>query len=129
MNIAILSLGEGWHVRDFQRAARAEGHVAEMVDFRRLVAGLSPTTDSLARFDAVVVRTMPPGSLEQVVFRMDVLHRAVARGVQVVNPPGALETCIDKYLASARLEAAGLATPPTLVCQDADSAMEAFGNL
>ena len=72
---------------------------------------------------------MPPGSLEQVVFRMDVLHRAQAGGVRVLNPPAALETCIDKYLASARLEAAGLRVPATVVCQDADSAMTAFTDL
>jgi ribosomal protein S6--L-glutamate ligase len=74
----------------------------------------------------VLVRTMPPGSLEQVVFRMDVLHRLQARGVVVLNPPAAIETCVDKYLASARLQSAGLPVPPTAVCQHADAALEAF---
>jgi ribosomal protein S6--L-glutamate ligase len=69
---------------------------------------------------------MPPGSLEQVVFRMDVLHRLQSRGIAVLNPPAAIETCVDKYLASARLEAAGLRVPPTVVCQHADAALEAF---
>jgi ribosomal protein S6--L-glutamate ligase len=72
---------------------------------------------------------MPAGSLEQVVFRMDVLHRFQAQGGRVLNPPAALEACIDKYLASVRLEAAGLPVPPTCVCQDAETAMEAFGRL
>jgi ribosomal protein S6--L-glutamate ligase len=69
---------------------------------------------------------MPPGSLEQVVFRMDVLHRLESRGTLVLNAPRALETCIDKYLASARLEAAGLPVPATVACQDADVALDAF---
>ena len=56
-------------------------------------------------FDAVLVRTMPAGSLEQVVFRMDVLHAAAARGVPVLNPPRAVETCVDKYLTNVRLAA------------------------
>ena len=81
---------------------------------------------SLAGFDAVLVRTMPPGSLEQVVFRMDLLHRLQARGVRVLNPPRAVEICVDKYLATALLEAAGLRVPPTVVCQHADAALEAF---
>jgi ribosomal protein S6--L-glutamate ligase len=76
-----------------------------------------------------MVRTMPPGSLEQVVFRMDVLHRLQARGAAVLNPPAAVETCVDKYLASARLAAAGLPVPPTAVCQHADAALEAFSAL
>lgn len=97
-----------------------------MVDFRKLSAAVATGTDSLADFDAVVVRTMPPGSLEQVVFRMDVLHRLEARGTVVLNPARALETCIDKFLAGARLSAAGLPVPPTIVCQDADCAIAAF---
>src|SRR5437762_12955570 len=126
MRLAILSSGTGWHVRDLERAAAALGHEATALDFRKLSAAVAAADDALAAFDAVIVRTMPPGSLEQVVFRMDLLHRAQARGQVVVNTPAALEASIDKYLASARLHAAGLPVPPTRVCQDADAALEAF---
>jgi RimK family alpha-L-glutamate ligase len=126
MNIAILSAGAGWHACDLQRAAQQQGHQAALVDFRRVNAAVGTTGNTLAGFDAILVRTMPPGSLEQVVFRMDVLHRAQAAGVRVLNPPAALETCIDKYLATARLEAAGLRVPATVVCQDCDAAMAAL---
>jgi ribosomal protein S6--L-glutamate ligase len=129
MRLAILSAGDGWHVRDLRRAAALLGHEAAAVDFRRLSAGVAAAPGPLAGFDAVLVRTMPPGSLEQVVFRMDLLHRARARGVRVLNPPRAVETCVDKYLATARLEAAGLRVPPTVVCQHADAALEAFDAL
>ncbi len=129
MRIALLSSGTGWHVRDLQRAAGALGHEAAAVDFRRVAAGVATGREPLSEYDAVLVRTMPPGSLEQVVFRMDVLHRARARGTRVLNPPAALETCIDKYLASARLAAADLPVPATMVCQQADDALEAFHTL
>ena len=59
----------------------------------------------------MIVRTMPPGSLEQVVYRMDALWRLEAAGVAVLNSPKAIECAVDKYLASARLEAAGLDRP------------------
>src|SRR5436305_1344579 len=126
MRIALLSGGPGWHVRDLQRAAAALGHVAEIVDFRRLSAAVAAGSGPLDPFDAVIVRTMPPGSLEQVVFRMDLLHRLHDRGIVVLNPPRSLEICIDKFLATARLEAAGLPVPPTVVCQTADEALHAF---
>src|SRR5262245_60286722 len=129
MRIAFLAGGNGWHVRDLVRAVRERGHEGAVVDFRKLSTAVATGAEPLAGFDAVVVRTMPPGSLEQVVFRMDVLHRLEARGTIVLNPPRALETCIDKYLASARLSAAGLPVPPTVVCQDADSAIAAFTSL
>ena len=79
-------------------------------------------------YDGVLVRTMPPGSLEQVVFRMDLLHTLQARGVRVLNPPRAVETCVDKYLATARLAAAGLPVPPTVACQHADAALDDRAN-
>lgn len=127
MRIALLSAGDGWHVRDLQRAATQFGYDAVPVDFRRVFTSVSvAAADSLAGFDAVLVRTMPPGSLEQVVFRMDVLHRLQTRGIRVLNPPSAVEMCVDKFLTSARLEAAGLRVPPTIVCQHADAALEAF---
>lgn len=129
MHIALLSGGSGWHVRDLQRAASELGHATEVLDFRKLSARVSAGPEPLEEFDAVIVRTMPPGSLEQVVFRMDLLHRLQDRGVKVINSPRALEICIDKFLATSRLEAAGLPVPPTIACQTADDALEAFAKL
>lgn len=129
MHIAVLSAGTGWHVRDLLRAAASLRHDAVAVDFRRVHAGVGAVADSLAGFDAVLVRTMPPGALEQVIFRMDVLHRLHDTGIAVLNPPRAVEICVDKYLTTARLAAAGLPVPPTSVCQHADAAMEAFSAL
>src|SRR5579883_139190 len=135
MRIAVLSAGDGWHVRDLRRAAAALGHAAEAVDFRRQSAGVAfgvPPGEALRfldGYDGVLVRTMPPGSLEQVVFRMDLLHVVAGRGARVLNPPRAVEACVDKYLATARLAAAGLPVPPTVACQHADAALEAFAAL
>ena len=129
MRIAILSGGLGWHVRDLCRAAGQLGHEASAIDFRRLSAGVAISPTPLGEFDAIIVRTMPLGSLEQVVFRMDLLHICEARGQIVLNPPRALETCVDKYLATARLHAAGLPVPPTIVCQSADEALSTFSTL
>ncbi len=127
MRIAILASSEGWHVRDLRRAAAELSVEIERVDFRDLVgtAGCNRPFD----FSSVIVRTMPPGTLEQVIFRMDVLGRLEASGVRVVNPPRALETAIDKYLGSARLAAAGLPVPPTIVCERGASALRAFEEL
>lgn len=118
--LAILSGGTGWHVQDLVRAAREQGLDAQPVDFRRL------TADSLAGYDAALVRTIPAGSLEQIVFRMDVLHAFAATGRPVLNPPRAVETCVDKHLTDVRLRAAGLPVPDTVVCQTADDALAGF---
>lgn len=76
-----------------------------------------------------MIRTMPAGSLEQVVFRMDVMHAFAASGRPVLNPPRAIETCVDKYLTNVRLANAGIPIPATMVCQTADDAIGAFHTL
>ena len=54
MRLAILSAGDGWHVRDLQRAASQLGHQATAVDFRRVRAGVAAGPDPLAAFDNLI---------------------------------------------------------------------------
>jgi ribosomal protein S6--L-glutamate ligase len=72
---------------------------------------------------------MPPGTLEQVVYRMDVLGRVEGAGTQVINSPKSLECAVDKYLTTARLQQAGLPVPDTVVCEHEDDALHAFHDL
>jgi ribosomal protein S6--L-glutamate ligase len=140
MKIIILADNPGWHAGDLRRAAVLRGDVVESCSWLAMAgavgfndaAGVAPVRSngsSLSDADAVLVRTMPPGTLEQVVFRMDLLHRLAAAGVPVVNSPRAIETAVDKYLALAKLEAAGLPVPATIACQRYGDAMAAFETL
>ena len=79
--------------------------------------------------DAVIVRGIPRGSLEQVIFRVDALHALEARGARCVNGPRAIERTVDKFLASALLARAGLPTPRTIACERVEDALEAFEEL
>ena len=132
--VALVS-GLGWHVEDLRRAAGRLGvslhtvlfpRVRAVVGTRRDDARVSAGDLDLTAADGVLVRMMPPGSLEQVVFRMDALHRVAAAGVPVLNPPRAVETAVDKYLTLALIEAAGLLVPPTWVGESATAALDAF---
>jgi len=144
MRIAVLGSSESWYFRDLERAATERGDELTAVPFESLTARLGDwdprlftagkeTVDAggliLPDYDAVLVRTMAPGSLEQVVFRMDALARLETLGVAVVNPAKAVEAAVDKYLTSARLQAAGLTIPRTIVCQTAEEAKAAFAML
>ncbi len=132
MHFAVLCSPESWYLKDLKRAAAGQFEITPL-QFRSLAAQLSRDhpafsageTD-LAGVDALLVRTMPPGTLEQVVFRMDLLARIEAAGKLVINPPRAIEAAVDKYLASAKLAAAGLLIPRTVVCQTVDDALAAF---
>jgi ribosomal protein S6--L-glutamate ligase len=130
--VALVS-GMGWHVQDLGRAARVLGVDFTAVEFPRVTGRLGSGPErieaggiDLTRTGGVLVRMMPPGSLEQVVFRMDALHRLQALGIPVLNPPRAVETAVDKYLALAALAAAGLPVPPTWSGESAVEALAAF---
>ncbi|SIO65986.1 ribosomal protein S6--L-glutamate ligase [Singulisphaera sp. GP187] len=134
-NLVALVSGFGWHVQDLHRAAEALNFRLNAISFPRVVGQVGTGTGrsrveaggiDLGQVDGVLVRMMPPGSLEQVVFRMDALHRLEALGVPVLNPPRAVEVAVDKYLALARLDAAGLPVPPTWTGESAAEALAAF---
>jgi len=134
MRIAVLGSTESWYFQDLQRAAH--GHELLPVTFRELASELSTGSLSassgeadLTAADVVLVRTMPPGSLEQVVFRMDLLGRLAARGPRVINSPRAIEAAVDKYLSMALLTEAGLPAPRTVACQTLEAALTAFDQL
>jgi len=141
VRIAVLSNPGSWYLEDLTRAATLRGHDCVGIRFPRISASLatgSPgppgsvdetvddSENGLDGADAVIVRTMPPGSLEQVVFRMDALARLEQLGVTVLNSPRAIECAVDKYLSTARLQSAGLPVPPTVVCESSETALEAF---
>jgi ribosomal protein S6--L-glutamate ligase len=142
MHIAVLAAPESWYFRDLARAAGDLRINCTRADFSQIVAVVGPEergseirllpTSAIAlppSIDIVLVRTMPPGSLEQVVFRMNSLARLEAGGIRVINSPKSLECAIDKYLTTSKCQAAGLPVPETVVCETEDAALAAFVEL
>ena len=135
--VAVLGAAESWYFRDLQRASESCGSQLVALPFSTVGVGFGGVDPwfhaadevDLSDFDAILVRSMPPGTLEQIVFRMNALHRLEAAGGRIVNPPRCLEIAIDKDLASALLEEAGLTTPRTIVAQTMDDAMRGFQSL
>jgi ribosomal protein S6--L-glutamate ligase len=79
--------------------------------------------------DVLLVRTMPMGSLEQVIFRMNALHIGQAAGLRVINSPRCLEIAIDKWLTLDIACRAGLLIPRTICCQTRESGLQAWEQL
>ena len=93
MKIAVLGSATSWYVSDLRRAA-VNDHQIVPITYRHLAAHvgkdatrLSSGEEDLRQFDALLVRSMPPGSLEQVIFRMNALAQLAESGVRVVNSP------------------------------------------
>jgi tetrahydromethanopterin:alpha-L-glutamate ligase len=148
LQLAILGNPDGWYVKDLRRAAEARGQTTvEVLSFASLQAGSTPAgaawirghraegepkpvalvdENGASRYHGLLVRTMPLGSLEQVIFRMNALHLAQHAGVVVMNPPRTLEIAIDKWLTLDMARRTGLPTPRTTVCQGREEALAAF---
>jgi RimK family alpha-L-glutamate ligase len=138
LRVAVLGASGSWHSRRLTGALAARGHEVLAIPATRLrsvvdVGGrmhvLGPDGVSLDALDLVIVRGLPRGSLEQVIFRMDALHVLAEQGVRCVNSPRAIERTIDKSWAGAVLTLAEVPTPPTIVCERYDDAMQAFDEL
>lgn len=125
MKIAVLGSPDSWYLSELRRAA-GQRHGVESLGFDGLWSSFDGIAGPLAGFDGAIIRSMPPGSLEQIVFRMDMLATAEAAGVVLLNPPRAMEVAVDKFLSTGRLAGAGLLTPATHVSQTWKVAIEGF---
>ncbi len=142
-HLGIFGSADGWYVRDLQRAAqiRVESRDVEIRPFAFHTLAVHSTggldanwiaSDEQGRvfhghdLQALLVRTMPLGSLEQVIFRMNALHVAARNGTRVINSPRSLEIAIDKWLSLETLRASGLEIPRTACCQTRKEAMQVW---
>ncbi len=132
MRVAILTGSNGWHIRDLQRAGAELGISTEVVNFCSLQGHLCPplfTVPNFENFDSLIIRTMPLGSLDQIIFRMNLLHGWANKGYPIINSPSALELCIDKFLSLLRLQQMGLPVPKTIACEQTEQALQAMDRL
>jgi RimK family alpha-L-glutamate ligase len=135
LKIGILSSQRGWHVLALEAALQRQGAVPAFFPIAHLAAWiggrahLEAQSERLEACQALLVRTIPTGSLEQIIFRMDALHRMEYLGIRVINSATSIERTVDKYYTSFLLADAGIPTPRTMVTEDFDQALNAFHEL
>lgn len=131
--IGILTSNEkDWNVRQLKNEIEKRGMQCTYFPIDELVVRIagepkvSCRGENLEDFRALIVRWVPRGSAEQIVFRMDVLHRLENLGIKVLNPASAVERCADKFYTCSLLEDAGIIVPKTVVAEKYGDAMKAF---
>jgi RimK family alpha-L-glutamate ligase len=135
VQVVVLAARAGWHTHELERAAAERGHQLTVLPYEGLVARIGPAPGLRSRnteldsADVVLARIIPSGSLEQIIFRVDALHRLEDRGIRVVNSPRAIERTVDKFWTSTLLEQCGIPTPETVVCDDPEEAFAAYRTL
>jgi tetrahydromethanopterin:alpha-L-glutamate ligase len=124
-----------WHARRLVKALNADG--AEVVTTSLKLCAFdtaSPTGLLIPGFpgrlpDGAFVRSISHGSLEQITFRLGILHALRESGVRVWNDARAIERCVDKSTATFLLQRAGLPVPATITVESEGNAQRAFDRL
>jgi len=120
----LISDSRGWHCQQLHATLNAYHCKTQRV----ALSDCCITTEGAVRIqlpgfendlpDAVFVRGVPGGTLETVVFYLDILHGLQQQGVHVYNTARMIERSVDKAMTTLLLKNAGLATPPTWVTVD-----------
>ena len=135
MKIGIIGSSDSWHCQELQKSWQKQNVQPVFIDPKCLVAILGDGSSvqaqdiNLEDMDLLMVRNIPGGSLEQVIFRMDALHQLENGGLRIINTPAAIEKMVDKYYTLSLLEQQGLLVPPTRVMENEVDAMQAFEQL
>jgi RimK family alpha-L-glutamate ligase len=127
---------EAWSSTQIREALTKREIPYECFTFPRFVARLAyrpyfkvNNTSILEDLDTLIIRPIGRGSLEELVFRMDMLYKLERQGFYMVNPPTAIEHCVDKYDVLALLEDVGVPVPRTLATESVNEAIRAFHEL
>lgn len=142
MNIAVItdSEGFGWHAEHLRAAfakhdcdthfvalpqcrfeIKGDEHCVRVPGFENSPKGLP---------DGVLVRNVPRGTLQEIVFYLSILHALRHCGVPVCNSAVGIERTVDKSMTSFLLHNEGIATPPLWVgCDKAQAHAWARGRL
>jgi RimK family alpha-L-glutamate ligase len=135
VKIAILGKKDTWYTSALQAAFRIKYIEAPCFPITSLTATvgtgkyLSSSGNILEAYDVLLVRAIPSGSLEQVIYRMDALHRLENLGVKVINSAETIERGVDKYYTLTHMEDLGINVPETIVTERFDDAVAAFEEL
>ncbi|MGJ0430523.1 ATP-grasp domain-containing protein [Methylobacter sp.] len=128
--IAIFTDDPGWHGKQLRLAFTSRGYSCEYVSLTECRFAIEPGRIPVlipgfeqALPDAVFVRGVPGGSLEEVVVYLDVLHALKEMNIPVYNDGKAVERSVDKGMTSFLLHNAGLPTPMTWILRDRELAL------
>jgi RimK family alpha-L-glutamate ligase len=127
---------DAWCSTQLRRALEKNSVSHSFLGFRDLAARIAMQPEVMAKdtnlitdLSALIIRPIGRGSLEEIIFRMDLLHRLQRSGIPIVNSPLSIERSVDKYHTLALFEEHGLPVPPTVVTENLEEAVRGFNDL
>jgi len=137
MKIGIITRNrDAWCSTQLRRALEKNNIPYTLLGFRDLAARVNmkpevalKETNLIADLNALIIRPIGRGSLEEIIYRMDVLHRLQRLGMLIINPPLSIERSVDKYHTLALFEEHGLPVPQTIATENLEEAKQGFNDL
>ncbi len=137
MKIGVLTKNpESWHSKQLEKAIIKNNIAPFFFRFTEITAKIEEklqiyarNTNIIEEIPAVIVRPIGRGSLEEIIFRLDVLHSLEKSGTLIINPPKAIEISVDKYYSLNLLRQSGISVPRTIATENFEEALRAFREL
>ena len=134
MKIGVLTKNpESWHSKQLEKAIIKNNAEPFFFRFTEIAAKIeknlqiyAKNTNIIKEVPAIIVRPIGRGSLEEIIFRLDVLHSLERFGVLIINPPKSIEISVDKYYSLNLLKQYGIPVPRTVATENPEEALEAF---
>lgn len=134
MNIGLLTRNDkAWCSARLKEAFVRLGASPRCFTFSDLVArvAMNPSVlldgaDIRHEISALLVRPIGRGSLDEIIFRLNILHSLSRSGIPVVNNPSSIEKAADKYHTLVLLSEKGMKVPKTVVTENVSEALNAF---
>jgi len=127
---------DGWCSTQLRNAMIKRNVTPVCFGYRPIIGRVNYTPEAsvneiniLQDLDALITRPIGRGSLEEILFRMDLLHKLERLGLLIINPPLAIERSVDKYCSLTLFQENGLPVPRTAVTESHDEALKCFHEL
>jgi RimK family alpha-L-glutamate ligase len=127
---------EGWCSTQLRKAMERRNVTPVCFSYRQLIARVNYTPaasvgdiDVYRDLSSMITRPIGRGSLDEIIFRMNILQKLERLGMLIINPPLAIERSVDKYCALTFFQENGLPVPRTAVTESHDEALKCFHEL
>jgi RimK family alpha-L-glutamate ligase len=134
LKVALLSRNPlGWGTRSLEKEFTKLGHSASIIPSRSLATKIGPVPkifsggyDLSRDFNAIVLRILGRGSLEETLHIMETCRSLERLGQVLVNSEKATSSCLSKFGMLNDLSASGILVPLTYVVRNIEDGIKAF---
>ena len=136
MQIGILTRDKNsWCSRELISAFDKKGIIPYPFSFKDLVVEIKENENFYTKninlskeLDSILVRPIGRGSLDEIIYQLDILHSLHKHGTPIVNNSRAIEIAADKYMTLSVLHSKGIPIPKSIATENIGEALKFIEN-